>query len=215
MVVALAVGLLAATGAFAKKSDLQKEIEDILAQNGTTQIGSMSVADVQKILGEISVARQKDAYVQRARAASFMVPGVGQFMGGDPVGGSLFLAGDVALFAGTVLGAYFLLPANVQFGTGAGTGAGGLDYLGTPLIGIKNAWEANSLMSYLPSVGVMVGGMVLKHLFGWWSSKSAAALARQNIADGKVTFEPDLLPYWGHGGPGFGPGWGMMMRWRY
>jgi hypothetical protein len=142
------------------------------------------------------------------------MPGVGQFMAGDPVSGSLFVAGDLALFAGTVLGAYFLLPSNVQFGTGNGTAGAGLDYLNTPLVGIKNAWEANSLLAYLPSIGVVAGGMILKHLLGWWSSKSAAGLARQNIADGKVTFEPELVPFWGQpDGHWFGPG--MMMRWRY
>ncbi len=219
-VVAVVVCLLAAAGASAgpwkdKKSDFQKEVEDILAQNGSTQIGSMTVADMEKIMGDISIARQKEAYIQRARVASFVMPGVGQFMGGDPVGGSLFIVGDVALFAGTVLGAYFLLPPNVQLS--------GLDYLNTSLVGIKNAWEANSLLSYLPSVGVMAGGMILKHLFGLWSSKSAAALARQNIADGKITFEPELMPFGGPGGgfgPGggmMGPGWGMgwMMHMRY
>ncbi len=219
-IVALAVSLIAATGAFAKQSEYQKEDQDILAQNGSTQIGSMTVADAEKILGDISIARQKEFYVQRARLASLHMPGVGQFLAGDPVGGSLFIVGDVALFAGTVLGAYFLLPANVQIGSGAGTGAGGLDYLNTSLVGIKNAWEANSILSYLPSAGVVVGGMILKHLFGLWSSKSAAALARQNIADGKITFEPELVPFGGPGYPGggmMGPGWGMgwMMRWRY
>ncbi len=207
-----------AVGAFALpwqsgKGDLEKEIEGIIAQDSSSQIGTLTVADVQKILGDISIAEQKAAYVQRARLASFRMPGAGQFMTGDPLGGALFLSGDIALFAGTLLGAYFLLPSNVQIGPGVGTGANGLDYLNTPLIGIQNAWQANSVLAYLPSVGVLAGGMILKHLLGAWSSHNAAARARQNVADGTVTFQPEMVPL--AGAHGFPWGMGMMMRWRY
>jgi hypothetical protein len=220
-ILAILLGLaVAAAGAVAapwqpRQSELEKEIAQILAQNSSEQLGTMTVADLEKLAGEVSVAVQKAHYVQRVRMASFMMPGVGQYMAGDPVGGTLFLAGDIAVFAGTVLGAYFLLPVNVQIGAGAGTGASGLDYLNTPVSGIKNAWDANSLLAYLPSVGVMAGGMLVKHLLGMWSSKSAAALARQNIADGKVTFEPTLFPLFGMGQGGMHGGMGMMMQWRY
>jgi hypothetical protein len=212
---AAAVVFLAA-GAFAEpwqkeKSEYQQEINAILAQASSQQIGSMTVADAQKLLGDLSIVRQKAHYVQRARMASFMMPGAGQFMAGDAVGGSLFLVGDLAIFAGTLVGAYFLLPASVQYGSGPGTT--GLDYWGAPLADIKTAWISNSILSYLPSVGVMAGGMILRGLLGLWSSKSAGALARQNIADGKITFEPELMPLTGGFGPGMGMG--MMMRWHY
>jgi len=135
-----------------------------------------------------------------------MFPGAGQFMTGDPVGGSLFAAADVAVFAGSLLTAYALLPANVQIG-----GTGGLDYLNAPLSTIETTWKSHSVLDYLPSVGVLAGGMIVKHLIGLWSSSSAAGLARKNIQAGKVTFEPQILPFMNGGMPGMG----MMMRFRY
>jgi hypothetical protein len=189
-------------------SELEKEAAAILAQRSSDQLGTMTVGDVEKILGELSVARQKSAYVHRASMASFMMPGAGQFMTGDPLAGALFAAGDVALLAGTLVGAYYLLPANVQIG------GSGLDYLNAPVSTIKAAWEANSILSYLPSVGVLAAGMLVKHALGWWSSDNASATARRNIEDGKVSFQPELFPLLGHGA-GPGGGMGMMMRWRY
>jgi hypothetical protein len=208
------LGLAVAAGAFAapwqpRQSELQKELAQILAQSSSEQLGTMTIADVEKLAGEVSVAVQKAHYVQRARMASFMLPGAGQLMTGDALGGSLFLVTDIALFAGTIVGAYYLLPANVQIG-----GASGLDYLNTPMVGIKNAWEANTLLGYLPSIGVMAGGMILRGILGVWSSKTAAEDARQAIADGKVTFEPDFFPLFGMMGPGGGPGMGMGMMMR-
>ena len=64
------------------------------------------------------------------------------------------MAWDVTVLAGTLLSAYFVLPANVQFGS--------LDYLNAPISAIQTAWESNSLVSYLPLAGVLAGGMILE-----------------------------------------------------
>ena len=126
----------------------------------------------------------RSGYVQRARNASWHFPGAGQFMTGDPAGGSLFLAGDVTVIAGTLVGAYFLLPSNVQFSS--------LDYFSDPLSTIRTRWEGNSVVDYLPSCGVLVGGMIVKHILGHFAAVEAEKSARQNIADGTVTFTPNL-----------------------
>jgi len=175
-----------------------QELSAALQEMTAAQLGALTVGDVVRLTARVSVAAQRVQYVQRARMASMMLPGVGQFMMGDPVGGSLFLAGDLALFAGTVLGTYFLLPANVQFGS--------LDYLNAPIATIKTTWEGNSLLSYLPSMGVMAGGMILQRILGHIAGANAAKDARMNIANGKVTFTPSF----GFTGRGFGMG--MMMR---
>jgi hypothetical protein len=209
-ILAILLGVVLSLGAYAEprqhgKSELAAEISGILDRNASAQLATMTVGDVEKLMGEISIAGQKAAYVQHARMASFLLPGVGQLITGDPVGGALFLAGDAAVFAGSVLGAYYLLPANIRIGTGSGTDANGMDYLNTPVANIKTAWGSNSALAYLPSVGVMAGGMLLRGVLGWWSSAGAVDLAKRNIADGKVTFQPELVP----------DGMGMMMRWRY
>ena len=193
---------LSAAAAFAERevvspSPVQAEISAALGELSSTQIGTLTVGDIEKLAGRIAVAARSTQYVQRARMASLMMPGAGQFMTGDAGGGSLFLAADIAAHVGAMVGAYFLLPANVRFDS--------LDYLGAPVGSIKTAWEANSFMSYLPSMGVMAGGMLVKGLLGMLSSSGAANLARKNLAEGKVTFAPTF----GFMGRGFGMGMGM------
>jgi hypothetical protein len=159
-----------------------------------TPLGTLTVGDLQKLAGRVSIVVQKIQYVQKVRRASFLLPGAGQFMTGDALGGSLFLAGDLALITGTLIGAYFLLPANVQFRD--------LDYFHVPLGSIRTAWESNSLTDYLPSIGLLAGGMVLKAVLGHFSAVNAEQEARTSIAEGKVTFTPNLDVF----GRGFGMG---------
>jgi hypothetical protein len=181
--------------------ELTNEVNAILEHSSSAQISAMSLGDFEKIAGQISIAYQKYDYIQRSRAASLMLPGLGQFKNGDALGGSLFLAGDLAVVAGTLVGAYFLLPSNVQFGS--------LDYLNAPLATWRTTWQSNSLLSYLPSAGVLLGGMLVQGALRWISAENAMSEARRSIASGKVTFEPKLVPV-------VGPmGMGMMMRFRY
>jgi hypothetical protein len=196
--------LLTATFATAFAKDvltpqaMQQELTAALEQMSGTQIGSLTVGELVKAAERVSLASQKIRYVQRARMASMMLPGTGQFMTGDALGGSLFLAADLAVMAGTMIGAYYLLPASVQFMS--------FDYMNRPMMDIHTAWLTNSISSYLPSIGVMAGGMVLKGVLGHFAAQGAAIRARANIADGKVTFSPRI----GFFDSGFGMG--MMMR---
>ena len=176
----------------------EAELDAALQEMAAAQLGSLTVADLAKLHDRLSIARQKLEYVQRARRASFFIPGAGQFMTGDKLGGSLYLAGDIVIVAGGLVGAYFLLPANVQFNN--------LDYFNDSLANIGSAWQSNSVLSYLPSVGVLAGAAILRGVLGHISAVNAAREARQNIADGKITFVPrfDLDRH--------GFGMGMMMR---
>jgi len=102
--------------------------------------------------------------------------------------------------AGTLIGSYYLLPDDLRFQQ--------LDYFNTSWSDIRTRWEGHSFMDYLPSMGLMTGGWVLKAILGQISSSHAGRLARRNIDGGKKSFEPDLLLL---------PGGGMMMGlgWRY
>jgi hypothetical protein len=178
----------------AATSFLEQELTAAGSELSSRQVGTMTMDDVEKIAAHLSIAFQKSRYVDRARAASYALPGLGQFMTGDTLGGWLYVAWDVTILAGTLISAYFVLPSNVQFGS--------LDYLNSPLSTIRAAWESNSVLSYLPLAAVIAGGVILEMVLRSASSENAAQTARKNIAAGKVTFEP-TLDLTG-GGPGVG-----------
>jgi hypothetical protein len=181
---------------------LRAEIDQALAGDLDRQLGALTLGELEELLGRLSVARQKAAFIARSRAMSMMMPGLGELANKDKVSGALFMTADLALMAGTVIGAYFLLPTDLRFDR--------LDYFYGSFKDIRDQWESHSFMDYLPAIGVLVGGGLLKAILGGISASHAEKLARRNIAEGKITFEPRLVlpPH----GP-MGLGWGM--SWRY
>lgn len=190
-----------------------EQMRELLQPMADTPIGSFTPAQLRQLALELSVPAQKILFIQRSRTASFVLPGSGQFLNRDPLNGTLFLLANVALTAGQLVGAYLLLPDDLQFRN--------LDYWDTGLSTIANRWEDHSLRDYAPAVGVMVGGALVKLALRALSSSHAARLAERNIASGRITFEPRLL------GPGFllsgdggearahGRGMGFMGGFRY
>jgi len=179
--------------------DPQQELTAALQDISAAQVGTLTVADMVGVAGRVSIAQQKVAYVRKASMASMVFPGAGQFMTGNTLGGVLFLGGDLAVMTGAMIGAYLLLPADLQFGS--------LNYYTAGIGSIKTAWESHSVADYLPSFGVMAGGMLLKGILGHISARLAVDEARRNIADGKMTFTPrfDFM------GSGFMMGFRMRM----
>ena len=178
---------------------LQRQLEAVLAGRGSTVLGELTVAEAQELLGEISIAYQKAAYVSKSRAMSFILPGLGQFMNNEPGMGTLFLSLDLLTGVGTLLGAYFLLPGELRFDQ--------LNYFTDSYATIENAWKSQSFVDLLPTLGVLAGGGMVQVVLRGVSGNHAAKLAERNIAEGKVTFEPKLymLPV-GPGAMGFGMG---------
>lgn len=174
---------------------LQAALGAALQEMSASQLGTLTVGDLAQLAARISIAEQQERYVQRARRASMRFPGVGQFMTGDALGGTLFLAGDAAVIAGTLIGAYLVLPSNVQFSS--------VDYFRDPVSGIRSRWESNGIVDYLPACGVLLGGMIVKGILGHFAAEDAGKKARQNIADGTVTFTPNL-EFLGGRQPGIG-----------
>ncbi len=189
VLLALAVGAGAALAQDAPApvqapADPQQELTAALQDLSASQIGALTVADLSKVAIRISMARQRLAYVQRASMSSLFFPGAGQFMTGNTLAGALFVTGDLAVITGTLLGAYFLLPADLHIES--------LNYYTASLGSIQASWANHSIQDYLPAAGVMAGGMLLKAILGHVSARLAAQEARQNIADGKMTFSPSL-----------------------
>ena len=186
-----------------RRDPFASEVRSILSEYRDRAPADLKFGEIEDLAAALSVPAQKSAYVRESAAASMIVPGLGQFKNGDPVAGALFLLGDLAVTAGTVVGLYFLLPPELRFDQ--------LDYVNTPYPDIHAAWEsaaANSTMAQtLPFWGVATGGMILKHVVAHVSARHAARLAVSNIERGEVTFEP-RAGFIGdfHGRPGLGFG---------
>ena len=150
----------------------------------STKLSDLTVGDWKSLEAARTVEFQKIGYVRRAEAASFLVPGLGQYLVGDPLGGTLNLAGQIALVGGTFYTAWALLPSDAR-------NASGSDRRGA----IGHAWSSEPA-SMIPSTLVMAGGLTLAVLQRFWASDDAGRKAMANITSGKVTFQP-------FAGPGF------------
>jgi hypothetical protein len=201
--IALAVMLFSVFSLFATDKD-NSEVEAILSGEADTVISGMTFGEVQDLLGRLSVPMQEAAFVNTSRTASMMMPGRGQFMNDDAASGALFLAADILVTAGTLVGGYFLLPPELQFNN--------LDYLNTSHTDLKAAWkgaaESATFMDALPTLGVIAGGTILHRLIAHFSAKHAGDLAKERIEKGLVTFEP-ITVFSGNGHGRFGLGMGM------
>ncbi|MCX7029917.1 MAG: hypothetical protein NTU62_07315 [Spirochaetes bacterium] len=182
----LGAALLCAVSAFPKPRTFNPVAEDVAAlaaDRGTSQLGSMTVADVEKALARLSVAMQQEAWIHGSAMSSLALPGLGQFLNRDPLGGSLYLVGSAAVAAGTLVGAYFLLPPNLRV----------MNWFTEPIASLENDFEANSVGEYLPSLGIMAVGAVVDAVLRCVSAAGAARLAERRVLDGTVSFEPMLI----------------------
>ena len=176
-----------------------------LAQMGEGSLGDVKLGQLEHIFGQLSIARQQYAYVKRSEIASYFVPGAGQFMNGAPGAGALFLTGNIAVIAGTVLGAYFLLPSNLHLDQ--------INWFTAPYATVKSSFESHSFVDYLPSIAMVVGGSIVDQILRVAAAKNAGSLARERVSEGKVIFQPEPLfmpPEGWHGG--WGVGFGMRAR---
>ena len=163
-------------------------MQQLLEPLSGTPIGDFTPGQLHRLALDLSVPVQKIRFIERSRTASFILPGSGQFMNRDPLDGTLFLLSTLALTAGQLIGAYFLLPDDLQFDR--------LDYWDTGLSTIGERWSDHSLQDYAPAFGVMVAGMLLKTGLRFLSSAHAGRLAEENVRSGRITFEPQLIAPW-------------------
>lgn len=176
------------------------EIEKLLRSQGNKTLGSLTVSDIRMVMAKINEAAMANSYIERSGRMSFMIPGAGQFINKEPLSGTLFLTAHLGVIAGTLTGAYFLLPQDLQFGN--------TDYLNEPIGTIKDRWRSHSLYDYLPSAAVFAGGNLVDLIIRSIASKNAENLAREKLASGEV--KPRAY-FWNRGnGFGFGMHMGRM-----
>lgn len=178
---------------------VENEVEEIFRDQADTVISDLTFGEVEELLRRLSVPMQKAAYVKASKKASLMMPGKGQFMNDDVLSGILFMTADIVVAAGTLVGSYFLLPAQLRVDS--------LDYFNTPYVEIeatwKNAGESATIKDSLAHIGVWTGGMILHQIIAKFSAAHAGKLAQERIDEGIVKFEP-VLAFSGHPHFGFG-----------
>jgi len=181
------VVMTAGTGLWAEPAPVEAWVQ----AHGDSRLADLTVADLWALNQASSVSFQQQFYVHSAAAASFLVPGLGQFKTGDPLSGTLHLAGQAALAAGTVYAAWSLLPGDLR---------------NTALSGDqrRSLWEQywqTSPSQVAGTAAVLAGGLTLSLIHSVWAARDARERAQANLADGKVSFEPR------------GDALGLRMRW--
>lgn len=162
-------------------------IDQFMDERATSTVDEITIGDLRQLGATLSVVAQEEDYVRRAALSSYFMPGSGHFGVGATGTGVAFLAGSVAIAAGTVVGAYFLLPEEVQFGE--------LDYINDSFREIGTAWRGESIASLLPSFGVLLGGGLVHAILGELASNDAENIARRHIETGEKTFDPKPFIY--------------------
>ncbi len=161
---------------------LPAEIQAIKKDLGDRSFGELKVSELIPVAERLNLAIQKDQYVQETSWASLWWPGAGQFRTGNWTSGVVQTGLHVGITVGSLVWANAVLPADLRLGT--------MDYLGTSMTNIHNAWGAHSLSDYLPTLGVLALGGVVDFALRGWSAHEAVGLAKEHIDQGKVTFEP-------------------------
>ncbi len=179
------------TRTFRADHQMQSRVGEMLRRffgdRGRDGIGDVRLGDIQALAARASVLEQQVRYVNKARFMSVMMPGLGHFGVDRTPEGVLFVAADVALMAGSIIGVHFTLPASVRFDE---TGTSGIDYFTAPYSQIETAWKALSFEDLLPASGIMAAGGLVSGLLRMWAAADAARAARENIRTGAVEFEP-------------------------
>ena len=163
----------------------KEEAAMILEAVDNTPVGEFTLSEMKELAIDLSIPFQKMQYVKKSKIASTILPGVGQYMNNDPLSGTLFLISDITLIAGTLIGAYYLLPDELRFDR--------LNYISDSRSTIRERWDNQSFEDMLPTMGVMAAGFVVSGVVRLLSASHAGKLAQKNIAEGEIQFEPKLI----------------------
>ena len=163
----------------------KEEAAVILEAVDNTPIGEFTLNEMKEVALDLSIPFQKMQFVKNSKIASAVLPGIGQYMNNDPLSGTLFLISSIALTAGTLIGAYYLLPDELRFES--------LDYFSDSRSTIRERWENQSFEDLLPTMGVMAAGFLVNGVIRLFSAAHAGKLTQKNIAEGKIQFEPKLM----------------------
>lgn len=154
-----------------------EEILDLFPGIGEKTVSQLTIDERLNIAGELSVQMQESMYVRHASISSFLIPGAGQFMTGDPVSGTIHMASEAAIIGGVITGLYFLLPEDLKDSS----------LTRDERHDLFKSYDRDEL---LPAMGVVAGGVLLSLFNSITASRGAAENALENIETGAVIFKP-------------------------
>jgi hypothetical protein len=158
------------------------EISNIRTELGSKPLGEMTINQLSPYWDRMDTALSKDIYLKQTSMLSFALPGAGQLRNGDTAEGLGFMALNLTVMAGTLTGAYFLLPADLRFDR--------LNYFNTSFQKIGDTWNSHSFNDYLPSMGTMAIGCLIDMIIRAWSSEAAYHESIAAIDSGRANIEP-------------------------
>ena len=140
-------------GLLAGGSYLSSEMKAVADELGDKAFGSLTLDELTPLKTRLALASRKDSWVAKTAMMSMHLPGMGQFRTGDTLGGLGFLTLHGGLVAGALVGAYWLLPADLRFDK--------IDYFNASGSVIETKLKNHSFMDLLPSMAVMGAGMLV------------------------------------------------------
>jgi len=171
---------------------VKAELESVKSDLSNKAIGELTIAELSPYWDKLNTAQSKDVYLKQAYRMSFFMPGAGQFRDGEIAKGFGFSALNLTVMTGTLVGFYYLLPADLRFDK--------LDYFNTSFRKIDDTWNSHTLNEYLPSMGMMALGCILNFGIRAWSAEDAYAGAKTAVDSGKAKLELSIAPgYFGMG----------------
>ena len=162
---------------------MRSEIGLIETDYDTKSFAEFTVKDLMTVRDRLSVAAQKDHYVNRIATESYSFPGW-TIRGRGHRGRACFLTLDIAVIAGTLVAAYYLLPADLRFDR--------VNYFGDSASTISNAWNGHSFTDFLPMIGAVAGGFVIDQIVRHFASTHARREATRAVDLQRVTFTPQI-----------------------
>lgn len=163
---------------------VKAELAAVKTNLGDKPIGELTLNQLSPYWDNMNLAISKDNYLNEAYMMSFMMPGAGQLRNGDALEGLGFMALNVSVIAGTLIGSYFLLPADLRFDK--------MNYFSSSFKTIGDTWYNHSLNDYLPSIGTMLLGCIIDFGIRFWSASDAYSDSKTAIDSGKVKVEPQI-----------------------
>jgi hypothetical protein len=103
---------------------------------------------------------------------------------GDTASGFGFLALDLVVVAGTFVGVYYSLPADLHFDN--------INYLNDSFSTISNAWNNHNFVDYLPAIGAFLGDVIVDQFVRHWAASAARSEATNRVDSSAVKFTPRL-----------------------